>query len=123
MLRTFAAITALIALSACASTATSGEAAPARDCFRAVDVNGFGIADEHRVRITVGANRHYLLTILQSTRNIDWTQSLTLRSGTSFVCTGNTRGVVELYGGQLPMTYPVQSIEREPEAEPAPQGS
>ncbi len=123
MLRTLVTAATLMVLSACASaTAPNHDSSASRDCFRTTDVRGFGVYDEHRVRVTVGASHHYLLTIAEDTRDIDWTQALAIRSPTSFICTGNGAGV-DLYGGDIPRRYVVRAVERAPDSEPAQEGS
>lgn len=118
MLRTmFLAATAALALSACASTETANNDAgggSGRDCFRSLEVSGYGVLDESHIRVTVGANRHYSLGINQNTRDLDWTHAIAIRSTTSFICTGNGLGV-QLVGGEPSLTYPVTSIVRLPD--------
>lgn len=119
MLRmTFLAAAAALSLGACASTETadagSSGGGSGRDCFRSLEVSGYGVIDESHVRITVGANRHYSLGINQNTRDLDWTHAIAIRSTTSFICTGNGLGV-QLVGGEPALTYPVTSIVRIPD--------
>lgn len=121
MIRTLLAAAAALALGACASAASPTEASAPRDCFRAVDVNGWGVQDAHRVRVSVGASRQYYLTIGENTGDLDWTQALALRSPSSFICTGDGVTGVQIVGGDLPRRYMVTRIERAPDE--APQGS
>jgi hypothetical protein len=117
------AITALVALSACATEPGDQAAAPAdRDCFNANNVTGFSYVDENHIRLSVGANRNYTLTTMFNARDLDWTQAIAIRSTTNWICTGNGLGV-ELIGGDPRRTYPINEIAREPdEAQPV-QGS
>jgi hypothetical protein len=120
MLRTtiVAATTALL-LAACASAETStASTAAQRDCFRALDVDGYGVIDEHRVRVTVSPQREYILTIPRNTRDLDWTHAISIRSTTSFICVGSPAGV-QLMGGDPPQPYQVTAIERAPPTAPA----
>ncbi|MGD9815370.1 MAG: DUF6491 family protein [Hyphomonadaceae bacterium] len=118
MLRSaFLAATAL-SLAACASTETASSGATERDCFRALDVSGYGVLDEHRIRVTVSPQREYYLTIRQNTRDLDWAHAIAIRSTTSFICVGNGLGV-QLMGGDPPFPYPVTLIERAPVTAPA----
>ena len=109
-----------IAASACASAPSTGDA-QARDCFRAMDVDGYGIVDQSHVRVTVSPRRDYILTLHQDTRNLDWATTIAIRSATSFVCTGNGLGV-ELIGGDPSLHYPIANIERAPTQAPPEQG-
>ncbi len=118
MLRVFAASAALLALSGCATTPAATESA--RDCFRASDVNGYTLFDEHSVRVSINPQRQYKLTIAGPARNLDWTRALTLRTRANFICVGDPAGV-EFVGGDPPIQYQVTQIERLPPD--APEGS
>jgi hypothetical protein len=113
-------ITAL-ALAACA-TAPASQTEAANDCFRSGEVNGYNVIDRSHVRISVGANRRYVLTTMWDTHNLDWTEAIALRTATGRICTGSGVGV-ELIGGAPRRRYPIVSVEREPEETPAAQGS
>lgn len=117
----FLAATAL-ALAGCASSETQTAAAADRDCFRPDDVSGYTVIDNNHIGVNVGANRHYVLTTLFNARDLDWTQTIAIRSSTSWICTGNGLGV-SLVGGDFNRTFPVSEIARAPETEPAVQGS
>lgn len=120
-----------LALAAC-STAMSGigshaNAAPTpgsdRDCFLASSVNGFNVVDDHTVRVSVGASRHYLLGTSWNAHDLNWSEVIALKTqGSDWICVGNGLGV-DVRGGHPPQTYPITSVTREPEAPPAPQGS
>jgi hypothetical protein len=115
MLRTTLFLAAALALSACASsgTTTASNAGGSRDCFRALDVKGYGIVDERRVRLRVSPQRQYILTITQHTRDLDYDHNIAVRSVTSFICVGDPSGVT-LMGGDPPFPYQVTAIERAP---------
>ncbi|HVV34072.1 MAG TPA: DUF6491 family protein [Vitreimonas sp.] len=123
-------IASLVALAACSTTtAPRADAANApgdRDCFLASSVNGYNVVDDHTVRVTVGASRHYLLGTTWNAHDLNWSEAIALRSPPSgWVCTGNGLGV-EVRGGHPPQTYPITSVTREPDAapaQPAPSGS
>lgn len=117
MLRTLALAFVTAALCGCATPAAD-ESVAARDCFRSLDIDGYGIVDDRRVRVSVSPRRDYILTIRRDTRNLDWAHAIAIRSGTSFVCVGNGLGV-ELVGGDPPQHYPVVNIERAPQEPPA----
>jgi hypothetical protein len=103
--------------------ADAANAADGRDCFFASSVNGYNVVDEHTVRVTVGANRHYLLSTTWNARDLNWSEAIALRSSPGGqVCTGNGLGV-EVRGGRPPQTYPITSVTREPDAAPAQSGS
>jgi len=120
MIRNIVAATALLVVGACAST-TPSEPGASRDCFRTADVTGYGIQDEHRVRVSVGSSRHYYLSIDENTRDLDWTHALRLQSSTSFVCVGDIASGAQIIGGEPVRWYLVRSIERAPDD--TPQGS
>jgi hypothetical protein len=109
------AASAALALSACttAQTADGTASAASRDCFRALDVGGYGVLDDHRVRVHISPQREYILTIGQDVQNLDWTHAISIRSVTSFICVGNGLGV-QLIGGDPPFPYQVTDIARAP---------
>lgn len=118
MVRSFLLAAAVAALASCTTPAGgTSEASGGRDCFRTVDVNSYGVEDDHRVRVHISPQREYLFTIGQDVRNLDWTHAITIRSTTSFVCVGNGLGV-QLVGGDPPFPYPVTRIERAPQEAP-----
>jgi hypothetical protein len=115
-------VAALLTLGACATntpTANNDPTPPGgRDCFLASSVNGYSVVDDHTVRVTVGANRNYLLGTTWNVRDLNWTEVVALHSrGSDWICTGNGLGV-EVTGGRPHQTYPITSVTRE-----APQGS
>lgn len=116
MFRTIAAAAALLALSACAS-ANSDTASLSRgsdrDCFRSLDVRGYSVVDDHRVKLRVSPQREYILTIPQNSRDLDWTHAISVRSASSFICVGDPSGV-QLMGGDPPFPFQVTHIERAP---------
>lgn len=122
------ALIAALALGACSSASggygnsssasTSGHG-PHDDCFRSSEVTGYGVVDEHHVRLSVGT-RDYIFTIVGNSRDLDWNHAISVRSITTFICTGNGTGV-QLMGGEPPVPTQVTMIERGDH--PAPQGS
>lgn len=125
MLRmTLLAAAAALSLGACTTSsqhADAGAPADSRDCFRTLDVSGYGVVDEHRIRAHVSPQREYYLTIAQNTRDLDWAHAISIRSTTSFICVGNGLGV-QVMGGEPAMPYQVTAIERAPR-DTAPAGS
>jgi hypothetical protein len=118
--RILLAACAAIALSACASTEQSAEAAD-RDCFPTANISGYSIIDDHHVNVRVGASRDYIMTLDWNAHDLDWSHAIAVRSTSSFVCTGNGLGT-RIIGGDPPRDYYVTQIARAP-AEPAAQGS
>lgn len=121
------ALLALWTLAACAASATGAQngdaqSARARDCFRNVDVRGYNVIDNTHVRLSVGANRQYLLTTGWNARDLDWRQRIAIRSTNGWICVGNGLGV-EVVGGEPHRRYPIVEIARAPEAQPEAQGS
>jgi hypothetical protein len=111
-----------LALGACASsTATASNAGGDRDCFRSLDVRGYSVVDDHRVKLRVSPAREYILTIPQNSRDLDWTRAISVRSASNFICVGDPSGV-QLMGGDPPFPFQVTHIERAP-TEHADQGS
>ncbi|MEZ5959802.1 MAG: DUF6491 family protein [Hyphomonadaceae bacterium] len=112
MLR-IALLAAALTLGACASPATStaSNAGSSRDCFRALDVRGYSVVDEHRVKLRVSPAREYILSIPQNSRDLDWTHAISVRSASNFICVGDPSGV-QLMGGDPPMPFQVTHIER-----------
>lgn len=125
MLRLLSVAAVALALGACASSSTTTAAREGRDCFRAIDVDGYGVVDESHVRVTVSPTRHYILTISPSTRDFDFANSMVLVSPTNFICTGNGWDL-ELYAGNPPRSHRVVTVERAPpdaDEQPAASGS
>lgn len=115
------AAAALSAMVGCAAPQAGADAsAGGRDCFRTVEVSGYDIVDEHRVSVAINSRREYILTIRENTRALDWTNAVTLRSPSNFVCVGSGDGA-QLVGGNTALFYRVVRVERAPE--PAPAGS
>lgn len=113
MLRTLVIASAL-ALSACATgEQTTASAGDSRDCFRALDVRGYSVLDEHRIGVRVSPQRQYALTIPTNTRDLDWTHAISINSVTSFICVGRPTGVT-LVGGEPEFRHQVTAIERLP---------
>ncbi len=122
MIRILTSIFCLWTLAACATTTPdNGESAGAADCFRSEQVSGYGVIDNNHIRLSVGANRDYVLTTLWNARDLDWTHAIAIRSATGRICIGNGLGV-ELIGGDPQRTYPVSDIARAPDNAPV-QGS
>ncbi len=118
-MRLTALLVAAAALAACASTGTtaSNDEEPSdRDCFRAASATGFGIVDDHNVRVNVGPSRSYILTTRNNINNLDWSRAIAL-DGPSFICTGNGLGVT-LVGGEPTQHFIVTQIRREPSDAP-----
>jgi hypothetical protein len=113
---------AALLLAACATAESQTAAGPPAnsDCFRAADVNGYGIVDDHNVRLRVGAGREYIATIRRDTHDLDWSQAIVL-TGPDWVCVGNGMGVA-LVGGVPERRYLVTRLVRAP-TEEAPSGS
>lgn len=113
MLRILTVAGAALALSACATSQTDVAAGEGRDCFRAIDVDRYGVVDDSHVRVTVSPTRHYILTISPNTRDFDFSNSMTLVSPTNFICTGNGWDL-ELFVGDPPRSHRVVTVERAP---------
>ena len=93
MNRILALAASVLALSACTASQpphAQSTAASGRQCFNAATVNGFHAIDRERVIVTVGANRNYLLDVLGTCPDINWSMRVGLRStgGSSWVCQG-----------------------------------
>jgi hypothetical protein len=106
---------AALALSACATQ--SGSPPEGRDCFSNAQINGYSVIDDHHVRISVGANRRYILTTKWNAHDLVWTEAIAIRSTTDWICTGGGLGV-DVIGGRPRRHYPIDTIEREPEPAP-----
>lgn len=89
-------LAALFAATACLAACTANQpphsqsAAGTGRCFNASTVNDFHAVDRNTVIVTVGVNHNYLLDILGTCPDIDWTLRIGLRStsGSSWVCQG-----------------------------------
>jgi len=92
MNRTLALFALAASVTACtANQAPHGQAtAGTGRCFNASTINDFHAVDRHTVIVTAGVNHHYLLDILGTCPDIDWTLRIGLRStgGSNWVCQG-----------------------------------
>ncbi len=114
MLR-FALLATALTLGACAAsgTSTASNTGSDRDCFRALDVRGYSVVDDHRVKLRISPAREYILSIPQNSRELDWTRAISVRSASNFICVGDPSGV-QLMGGDPPTPFMVTNIERAP---------
>jgi len=114
--------TAALALSACASgpTPSASNVSAGRDCFRAASAHGFGLVDDHHVRVSISPNQNYILTTRLSARSLDWSQAIAI-DGPSYICTGNGLGVT-LIGGEPRQHFQISEIRRIP-PDTQPEGS
>ncbi len=120
MRRLLGAAAALALCTAITAPANSQESEqPRRDCFRNVEVSGYGVLDEHRIRVRIRGGREYYLSINQNTRDLDWNHAISIQSTLSFICVGSGDGV-RLVGGDPPLPYAVTGIERAPPSPPTP---
>ena len=109
-------IAAAFALAACATAETeTASDTTRRDCFRPDDVSGYSVIDDHNIGVRVGT-RNYILTTSWDARDLDWTQTIALRSRTSWVCAGEGWDL-ELIGGTPPRHYPISHVARAPNDE------
>lgn len=121
ILTALSALFALWTLAACASSDGATSQSASRDCFRSADASGYTIIDNHSIGFRVGATRNYILRTTWNARDLDWTQTIAVRSATGRICVGNGLGV-SVIGGDPSRTYPITSIERA-SGDEAPQGS
>jgi hypothetical protein len=115
MMLRFALLATALTLGACAAsgTSTASNAGSDRDCFRALDVRGYSVVDDHRVKLRISPAREYILSIPQHSRELDWTRAISVRSASNFICVGDPSGV-QLMGGDPPTPFMVTNIERAP---------
>ncbi len=108
------AAAAAIALTACASATAPNTTEPAsRDCFRNASITAYGVIDDYNVRVSIGPNRHYILTTDANARQFDWSRAISL-DGPDYICTGPS-SVVYLMGGDNNRRFRVVNIERQPD--------
>lgn len=128
-MRTILLAGAVLLAAACATAADTAEAPPTgRDCFNIDQINGYGVIDAHTVRVSVGANRDYALTLFSDARELRFEEQIAVRSNPSWICTGNGLGVtVYSLDPNFSRSWPVTQIARLPDeplaAEEAAQGS
>lgn len=118
---------AALALAACASTESGDTAAmtpgEGRDCFRAESVNGYSIIDDHNIRVRITSSRTYTMNTTWNADDLDWSNAIALQSDTGWICTGNVLGRVEVTGGSLGRTFPINTVTRDPQPPADQQGS
>ena len=110
--------TIALAVFACAGAAAAQEQAPAqeaaRDCFRNEDIVGWGLLDDHAVRVRINGSRAYAIRTHMNVRRVRWEQTIALTSRSNWICTGDERGVELHTGGETPRTWIVDSVTRLP---------
>lgn len=106
-------IGAALASSGCASA----PAPTGRDCFLNRQINGYAVIDNHHVRVSVGANRHYVLTTDWNAHDLEWTERIAIRSASDWICTGSGLGV-DIIGGEPRRRYPISAIALEAQLAP-----
>jgi len=90
-LRSSLAFTAAVALCAGALVPPAAQAQKGQDCFFHRDTDSFTPVDDHTINLRVGENRYYQLELLNPCLDLDFSQSIGLRSrGSSWICTGQT---------------------------------
>jgi hypothetical protein len=110
MLGAAVGLTALLSVEAQSQPAPEKER-PARRCFHSDTVSGFSAIDDETILITSG-RRTYELKVLGHCPDLDWTQTLGLRTvtGSTFVCTGMDVDIVVPRGGMGPDRCPVRTV-------------
>jgi hypothetical protein len=106
-----------LAAFACAGAAAAQTPAPepARDCFRNEDIVGWGLLDDHAVRVRINSSRSYAIRTHMNVRRVRWEQSIALTTRSGWICTGDGLGVELHTGGETPRTWIVDSVTRLPE--------
>lgn len=120
-----ALLAAAFALGACAGAEDAASNTPGedRDCFRTASVNGYETIDDHNIRVRINSRQTYTLHTSWNANDLDWTTAIALSSESGWICTGNTRGAVEVTGGRPPRAFPIDSVTRDPEPPADQQGS
>lgn len=95
MLRTLLLAAAGLALAACAAQGRTEASAPpaGRDCFRAAEINGYGVMGDRTLRVDVGANRRYALTTSSTLAGARSEIQLGVQADTGFICEGEALAV------------------------------
>ena len=86
----FIAIAAALASACTADQPRTVAGGPGRQCFTASQVNDFHAIDRDTVLVTIGSNRTYMLDILGTCPEIDWSFRVGIRStgGSNWICQG-----------------------------------
>lgn len=93
-----AAAVALFFVSACTTPDPDAPSAPtasnpSRQCFFANSVNGFASVDSRTINIRVGAGDVYRLDLMNTCRDVSWTNRMALVTrGGSSICAGTALG-------------------------------
>ncbi len=102
---TVSALSGLVAITASLATPVQAwaqaEEAPARECVRIMNINGYSTLDDQHLLLNGGASRHYLVT----TRNSCYGLERGLQVGLSFpdrtrICNANLEYLVVPDGGR-----------------------
>lgn len=112
---------AAMALAGCTAqpTANAASGAPAgRQCFHASTVNGFSAVDDNALDVQVGTNRYYRFDLVGVCPDIDWTETLALRTtaGSAWICAGADAEIIvpnRITGPQRCLVTSVRPISRD----------
>jgi Family of unknown function (DUF6491) len=110
-----AALVAAWAAQAIAQPKPQSSRPPQQDsCLNTRFVNGFSAPDEQTVYVRVGVRDIYRLKLFSSCLNVDWTQSVALRSrsGGSFICHGFDAELIVPNRGMGPQRCQVSDIHK-----------
>lgn len=84
-----AALGLFLATAACAPQPPMSSGSPARQCFRAQEVNGFSAVNDRQVNLRVGVNDIWQLDLFARCPEVDWSMKLGIESrGSSWICSG-----------------------------------
>jgi hypothetical protein len=128
MRSTFAPLVGLLALAAApalaqapVSPSPARSSAPRRECFYSRSISGFAAPNDHTVYLRVGASDVYRLDLMGSCLNVDWRQSIALKTtgGSDFICEGLDAELIVPDRVMGPQHCPVNAIHKLTPAEVA----
>jgi hypothetical protein len=106
----------LLSVPAAAQDPKPSDEPPARDCFRAGQVGGWGVIDGRTISVRINGSRSYALRTVGSARALRWEMGIVLSSWSGWICTGDAQGGVYIHRvGSMPRSWVVESVEALPD--------
>lgn len=113
-MKTSAAFAAAAVLAALVATSAAAADKPAAkdECFWARNVTSFAAPDDHTVYVKVNQREVYKFDLFISCPEIDWRQSLAIRSSTDSICSGMDAEIISHEPGLGRLTCPVKNMHK-----------
>jgi hypothetical protein len=106
------ALAAAASLTFCAAAQAADKPAGKNQCFWARNVTSFAAPDEHTVYVRVGVRDVYKFDLMIPCPDIDWRQSLAIKSTTDSICTGMDADIITRAPGLGRQRCPISHMQK-----------